>query len=164
MSFWKSVDCVVSKSVVSTMYYSEYSIFISWQRIRIFIPDIPLAGWCLSSMAGRVVMWLNLIMWLLLQTIITLLILQYYGSAGARPLTWSGWEQGHSVLAVVKTNIWSPIIVSGHYSVSSVQYEIPGLPLRSLFREKVAIGTFLQNQVLKGSLICVKSPYFTNFH
>ena len=65
------------------MYYSEYSIFISWQRIRIFIPDIPLAGWRLSSMAGRVVMWLNLIMWLLLQTIITLLILQYYGSAGA---------------------------------------------------------------------------------
>ena len=39
-----------------------------------------------------------------------------------------------------------------------------GLPARSLFREKVAIGTFLQNQVLKGSLICVKSPYFTNFH
>ena len=39
-----------------------------------------------------------------------------------------------------------------------------GLPLRSLFREKVAIGTFLQNWVLKGSLICVKSPYFINFY
>ena len=39
-----------------------------------------------------------------------------------------------------------------------------GLPPRSLFREKVAIGTFLQNQVLKGSLICVKSPYFRNSH
>ena len=40
--------------VVSTMYNSEYSIFISWQRIRIFICDIPLPGWRLSSMAGRV--------------------------------------------------------------------------------------------------------------
>ena len=28
-----------------------------------------------------------------------------------------------------------------------------GLPARSLFREKVAIGTFLQNWVLKGSLL-----------
>merc|ERR1711911_345428 len=37
----------------------------------------------------------------------------------------------------------------------------PGLPARSLFREKVAIGTFLQNWVLKGSLLWVKSPYFT---
>ena len=36
-----------------------------------------------------------------------------------------------------------------------------GLPARSLFREKVAIGTFLQNWVLKGSLLWVKSPYFT---
>ena len=38
---------------------------------------------------------------------------------------------------------------------------LPGLPARSLFREKVAIGTFLQNWVLKGSLLWVKSPYFT---
>ena len=36
-----------------------------------------------------------------------------------------------------------------------------GLPARSLFRERVAIGTFLQNWVLKGSLLWVKSPYFT---
>ena len=36
-----------------------------------------------------------------------------------------------------------------------------GLPAGSLFREKVAIGTFLQNWVLKGSLLWVKSPYFT---
>ena len=41
---------------------------------------------------------------------------------------------------------------------------ITGLPPGSLFREKVAIGTFLQIWVLKGSLICVKGPYFTNFY
>ena len=39
-----------------------------------------------------------------------------------------------------------------------------GLPLGSLFREKVAIGTFLQIWVLKGSLLCVKGPYFTIFN
>ena len=39
-----------------------------------------------------------------------------------------------------------------------------GLPAGSLFREKVAIGTFLQNWVLKGSLLCVKGPYFTNLY
>ena len=39
-----------------------------------------------------------------------------------------------------------------------------GLPPRSLFREKVAIGTFLPIWVLKGSLKHVKSPYFTNFY
>ena len=39
-----------------------------------------------------------------------------------------------------------------------------GLPPGSLFREKGAIGTFLQIEVLKGSLFCAKGPYFDIFY
>lgn len=101
------------------MYYSEYSIFISWQRIRIFIPDIPLAGWRLSSMAGRVVMWLNLIMWLLLLTIITLLILQYTGSAawawlgswGLHRVTQSRLGCGQNKYLIPNHSFWALFII-----------------------------------------------------
>ena len=73
---------IMSKSVVSTMYYSEYSIFISWQRIRIFIP--------------------------VAEPYYVIIITDYYYSAHITILQvcWGqGTTPGHSGLAVVKTNI-----------------------------------------------------------
>ena len=82
------------------MYYSEYSIFISWQRIRIFIPDIPLAGcvWAAAWQEGGDVA----------EPYYVIIITDYYYSAHITILQvcWGqGTTPGHSGLAVVKTNI-----------------------------------------------------------
>ena len=70
--------CFVAYRNQGRIYYSEYILFLFfWQRIRIFICDIPHPAAAAGSGGGGV--WcLNLIMWLLLVHIIIILILHQH--------------------------------------------------------------------------------------
>ena len=70
--------CFVAYRNQGRIYYSEYILFLFfWQRIRIFICDIPHPAATAGSGGGGV--WcLNLIMWLLLVHIIIILILHQH--------------------------------------------------------------------------------------
>ena len=71
--------CFVAYRNQGRIYYSEYILFLFfWQRIRIFICDIPHPAAAAGSGGGGGVWCLNLIMWLLLVHIIIILILHQH--------------------------------------------------------------------------------------